>query len=144
MTTSPHMAPDLACPVLAGQSIEVRWTAITADTASHRRIEFVLEIHPVDGEHALLEAWLETPSGQRTIMKRGPVACTISRDDELLHLDAHLEDRRIVALSIDPRPSGSRILFARSDLLERAGLAPGAYDPPTGRLLAAEKDVASA
>ena len=131
MTTSPHMAQDLACPALAGSSVEVRWSAVTAETGRHRRIELVLELHPVDGEHALLEAWLETPSGQRTILKRGPVACTICRDDELFHLDAHLEGRRIVALSIDTRPTGSRILFARSDLLERAGLAPGAYDPPT-------------
>lgn len=153
MTISPTSLTDLTLPALAGRRIEVRWSAIVASSsdlfqppagarrAAHCRLSFVIALQLVNDRRALIEAWLETPSGLRTMLRRQPVACAASIHGRLLHVDAHLDGRRVLALSLVP---GDRIMYARSPLPAEAGFAPGACDPPTACLLAAERDVASA
>ena len=152
MTISPTSLTDLSLPALAGRRIEVRWTAIVAASSDLLkacttapgmpcRLSFVIAVQVVNDHRALIEAWLGTPLGLRSILNRQPVTCATSFDGHLLHIDAHLDGRRVLALSLAPL---DRAVYAQSPLLSEAGLAPGAYDRPTARLLAAQRDVASA
>ena len=153
MTISSTSLADLTLPTLAGRRIEVRWSAVVSSSsdlfqppagarrAAHCRLRFVLALQLVNDRRALIETWLQSPSGLRTILRRQPVACAVSSHGRLLHVDAHLDGRRVLALSL---ASADRIMYARSPLPAEAGFAPGACDPPTARLLAAEPDVASA
>jgi len=153
MTISSTSLTDLTLPALGGRRVEIRWSAIVASSsnlfqppagarsAAHCRLRFIIALQLVSDRRALLEAWLEAPSGPRTILRRQPVACTASIHGRLLHIDAHLDGQRVLALSLVPP---DRIMYAGSPLLAEAGFAPGACDPPIARLLAAERDVASA
>ena len=155
--TSHHSLAELTGPTLLAGGVQVRWSAVVAGhgdaPASRpgalrpRPIAFVVTLQSVDEHHALLEAWLETPTGLRNTFRRQPVTCAVTLDEGFVHVDAHLDGQRLVALSF-AHPGANdrheRILYARTPLLAEAGLAPGAYDPPTARLLAPEQDAASA
>jgi hypothetical protein len=101
----------------------------------------VVALDLLTDRRAMIEAWLETPSGVRAAIRRRPAACAISIQGRLLHVDAHLDGRRVLALSLKP---ADEIMYARSPLPAEVGFAPGSCDPPTARTLAAEPDVASA
>jgi hypothetical protein len=153
VTVSPTTLTDLTLPALSGRRIEVRWSAIVAASSelfqaaagtrprAHCRLRFVIALQLVTSRRAMIEAWLEMPSGPRIILRRQPVTCTVHIQGRLLHVDAHLDGRRVLALSLK---STDRVMYARSPLPADAGFSPGACDPPTARLLAAEPDVASA
>ena len=154
-TTSHHSMAELTGPALVAGGVQIRWSAVVAGDGSEsptgtlrpRPIAFVVTLQSVDEHHALLEAWLETPSGLRNTFRRQPVTCVVTIDEGFVHVDAHLDGQRLVALSF-AHPGANdrhqRVLYARTPLLAEAGLAPGAYDPPTARLLAPEQDAASA
>jgi hypothetical protein len=153
MTLSPTMLTDLTLPALSGRRIEVRWSAIitsssklfqpaaNARSAAHSRVGFVIALDLVSDRRGMIEAWLETPSGPRPILRRQPVRCATRIQGRLLHVDAHLDDQRVLALSLKP---ANEIMYARSPLPAEAGFAPGSCDPPTARILAAEPGAASA
>ncbi len=135
--------------------IRLQWTAVvaaakdrldvcSAETRGMHRIRFVLALQLVNEQHAVIEAWLETPKGVRSVMKRQPVTCEVifdSHSSKMIHIDARLEGRRIITLTMG---EDHRLIYARSSLLEDAGFTPGACDPPTARLLQANQDAASA
>ena len=153
---SPHHSPNQRCAkALGGRRIELRWTAVVSEAndrlkacAASRlslcRVTFVIALLHINEQHAILEAWLETPSGRRTIITRRTVACEVAFDGTLLHIDAYLDSRRIVALSMAPDDPHQHLLYAQSPLPSEAGLGPGACDPPTAGLHAIERDAASA
>ncbi|MHC5113124.1 MAG: hypothetical protein ACYTGP_01690 [Planctomycetota bacterium] len=133
-----HTVPEPAArdPLVTGAGVELRWTAQRLD--GHETLVVTLE--PVDTEHALLEAWVEGPRGVRPTVARQPVSCTSGVHGGFLHADAHLDGRRVLAVSVptEPKPAtpdGLRpIMFAQSTLLAAAGFPPGGCDPPTARL----------
>ncbi|MDY7110043.1 MAG: hypothetical protein SYC29_15535 [Planctomycetota bacterium] len=153
MTISPATLTDLTLSALSGRRIEVRWSAIVAASSTlfqadagarstaHCRLRFLIALQLVTARRAMIEAWLQTPSGPRITLRRQPVTCSVRIQGRLLHVDAHLGGRRVLAVSLK---SADRVMYARSPLPADAGFAPGACDPPSARLLAAEPDAASA
>ena len=155
--TSHHSMAELTGPTLAAGGVQVRWSAVVAGDGDRpasltgalrpRPIAFVVTLQSFDENHALLEAWLDTPAGLRNTFRRQPVTCAVTLEEGFIHVDAHLDGQRLIALSF-AHPGANdrhqRALYARTPLLAEAGLAPGAYDPPTARLLAPEQDLASA
>jgi hypothetical protein len=148
---------------LAGRCIRVRWSAVLAASTdrlevcreqdrAHCVVTFVIALQFVDDHHALLEAWLRTPAGIRNTLPRQPVICEVAADDRpggLLHVDAHLDGQRVLAVSLDPSCDGNgsghgRLMYAQSTLPADAGFTPGACDRPTATILAAEQDAVSA
>jgi hypothetical protein len=156
MTTTSRQYPDRAAAPMLGRVVHVRWTASVAsrpDLAGNgngliTRVVFNLTLRVVSGHHALLDAWVETPDGVKALFERQPVACAWLVVDRLMHVDAHLDGRRLLALSLrvpqHANRDGDVLLYAQSALLADAGFAAGSYDPPTARILAAEHDAASA
>lgn len=127
--------------------LQVRWTAAVARRAGgHARMALTIALRAVDAQHLLFEAWIETPDGPRALFERRPIAGSIVRDGGYLHADASHDGRRLIALTLADQGQGGgrpRALYAQSCLLRDAGLRPGAFDPPSVRLIAAE-DAASA
>jgi len=120
------------------------------------RISFTLAIDVMDGHHAVIEAWTESPAQRMTIFQRQPVRCEIAHDDRFVHLDASGEDGERwlrVTIMIDelgdqfggefnntPRDEPNRPIrpvFAQCGLLAQAGFAGGSFDPPTLNVQAA-------
>ncbi|MCP3902692.1 MAG: hypothetical protein GY715_03570 [Planctomycetes bacterium] len=133
--------------------IELRWTATvrgTGDRPGLQRRTLVVTLSPVDREHAVLEAWIETPHGLRPVVARHPVVCPNSVHDGFLHADAVIDGRRVLAVSLPldmdagPPPRLRSVMFIQSALLADAGFAPGGFDPPTARLRKAKIDAVSA
>jgi hypothetical protein len=127
--------------------LQVRWTAAVARRAGgHARMALTIALRTVDAQHLLVEAWIETPDGPRSLFERRPIAGSIVRDGGYLHVDANHDGRRLIALTLGdqgPGGGGPSALYAHSCLLRDAGLRPGAFDPPSVRLIASE-DAASA
>jgi hypothetical protein len=159
MSSSSHPLPGPARAPLANRRIELSYNAVIAQpieglgASTPRRpalqhVRLVIGLQFVDGHHALLEAWLATPAGQRDIVRRQPIHCEVLVDDqrELLHVDGRLDNQRLIALTMSTAPdtADDGLLYAHTTLLAEAGFAPGACDPPTGRLLQAEADAATA
>ena len=119
--------------------IEIRWTSRGAPSA-----ELVVTLEVVDLVRALIESWLDRGGGSRTaIVTRRTVPCTITEDDEFVHLDVRLEGRRAVAISLARADDGPH--YVHCDLGAETGIGRGgAYDPPTVRRLVAEPDAATA
>jgi hypothetical protein len=155
MTATPHKIPHRTARRHVGRTIRVQWSAtiaaprdrmkVCADRGSSVcEVSFVTAIELVSEHHALLEAWIAAPAGERPVLRRQPVTCTIASDDGLLHVDAELEGRCVLALTLETVGEGERVLYARTPLLAEAGFAPGAHDPPIAVLTAEQHDAASA
>ena len=177
MPRSTHGITTLTPAKLVGCRLEVRWTAVVAAARDrlgvcdshgrgHARVGFVISVEPVDENHALLEAWLETPKGSRSVLRRQPARYEFACANLLVHFDAVLDGRRVVALSMAAKsvcpdghgspawsdetwrgaggPQRDGVLYAWSPLPGEIGLGPGAYDPPQARLLPARQDAATA
>lgn len=152
MTATTHGISDFTSPASHPRAVEIRWISVTAERqtdggngqvnpgrpVSH---EIVLSLHLVDQRHALLEMWVQTPRQRYSVLRRQPVSCSITDDGHMLHLDAALDGRRVVSISLD---HDDRLLYARSGLLEQAGFGAGSFDPPTLTCHRADRDVASA
>jgi hypothetical protein len=141
--------------------IEIRWSAIRPVATDERTdarapftacSAFVLLVQALDEQHVLLETWLESPAGSRTVLERQPAKCSIVPDGNLLHLDVERNGRRVLALTLEEqalgrrngRDGGGRPRYAATTLLAQAGFTAGSYDPPTARVVAAARDAASA
>ncbi|MBT8486566.1 MAG: hypothetical protein HKO59_14075 [Phycisphaerales bacterium] len=144
MTHAAVPTTDDPTPLPVDRSLEFRWSALRADEAGKpRRSELVIAVNPVDADHCVFEAWLEGPCGVRTVLPRQPVACRRGCHAGLVHVDAEPDGRRLLRATFRPQTPG-RPLYAQTTLLATAGLAPGAYDPPTARIIDAKRGVASA
>jgi hypothetical protein len=155
MTATPHKIPHRTARRYVGQTIRVQWSATIAAPRDRMKVcaprdatlchvSFVATLELVSEHHALLEAWIGTPTGERPVLRRQPVTCTIASDDGLLHVDAELDDRRVLALTLDTAGKNERLLYVRTTLLAEAGFAPGAHDPPVASMLTESRDAASA
>ncbi len=150
MTSSPHILSGRDATGLDRAGIEVRWSAFRAEPGlprvarDGRRSVFVLSLQAVDARHAIVECFVESPSGTRAVMRR-PVTCTMTHDDGLLHVDAQLDGRRVIAITCESGPAGGacRLLYAQCALLAEAGFRPGGFDPPSASLRRPESDAAA-
>jgi hypothetical protein len=139
MTIADHSLTE-PLALLRGRRLLVRWSGTFSVQSppipwpdgrrpDDPRLELVIALAPVRGDHAVIEAWLEAPGYRRSVLEAQPARCDVTRDGRLLHVDASVAGRRVVSLSLDLEDD--RLLFATSPLLRSAGLAPGAFDPPT-------------
>jgi len=150
MTIPSTLTGDRTSCHLAGCGIEVRWPARPAAAGP---VELVVTLELVDDEHAIIESWMETTSDRRTIVARQVVPTVVTHVETQVHIDVVTGDRRLLALTLDGvnvlaptriDTASSRLLYAQSCLPAEAGLAPGAYDPPTARLDLPKQDAATA
>jgi len=102
------------------------------------RVAFTLAVDVLDDQHAMIEAWTESPDHRGTVFHRQPVRCEIAHDDRFLHLDAIGDDGgRWLRLTISADESGDQLaddarpVFAQCSLLAHAGFVAGTFDPPT-------------
>lgn len=131
-------------PATVGQSFEVRWSSLRHEEATARRVarvEFVLRLEIINRDHAVVEAWVESPGGRRQILERQPMRITLEVDERSMQVDVFDEHSspphpgaRIAALSI-PRGTASNgsngsPLYAQTTLLRKAGFAAGTHDRP--------------
>ncbi|MHC4947165.1 MAG: hypothetical protein ACYTG1_02730 [Planctomycetota bacterium] len=127
-------------------AVEARWTASAlpgrGEDADGRPCEIVVTLRVVDPRRALAEAWLESKTRRRRLLRRQPVACRVAVADGLLHVDAEHAGRRVLALTLPDQGDGP--VYARSDLVGEAGLPGGSFDPPVVRRLADARDAATA
>ena len=79
---------------------------------------------------------------RRTVLDRCAVRCDVCDDDDLLHVDVYRGDERLLAATIDA--DSGRLVYARTPLLARTGLAAGAFDPPTAERVDPGRGVATA
>jgi len=140
------------------RTIRVQWssTRCVAAGEGHERmakLEFVLSVQPLDRDHAMLEAWIESDQGgRRVVFERRPVRAQVSFDDRLMHIDLKSggeaqPDDRLAAISLfidDSAPASRRPLFAQTSLMGAAGFGAGTYDPPIFRQPDSQRDAASA
>lgn len=138
--SNPIPLTDLPMDVhaLVGRRLIISWSCtrrsrdIGGDHALER-VQFKVSVQPLDRQHAMIEAWLESGPGgtrTRTILASTSRPCHLSGDDRMTHIDVAGNDgQRILTLSITP--DGSCIVYAQSTLVREAGLGGGAYDPPT-------------
>lgn len=157
-------ARDAAPAAWRGRIVQVRWPSVRfgapgrdeggsgGGAAKAGRVEFVLSVEPLDREHAMLEAWIESAGGARqAVFERKPVKAQIAADGAILHIDAWSGDpesgERLAAISIRTDPSDSvprRPTFAQTCLMRAAGFRAGTYDPPVLHRADAQPDAASA
>ena len=92
----------------------------------------MLSVQPLDRQHAVVEAWLESAdTGMRmqTILQSNSRPCTITCLDRLIHMDIDASGGlRLLTLSMTA--DDARVVYAQTPLIRDAGLAGGAYDPP--------------
>ncbi|UCD75235.1 MAG: hypothetical protein JSV91_15810 [Phycisphaerales bacterium] len=153
MTLTTHPVSDFVPHAPVHRVVEVRWASVqplSVDRAhsavgkgsSCQRHEVVLELQIIDDEHAMLEMWIQTPARRKQVVPRRLARCEVTEDGEMTHIDARLDGWRAAAISIG---DDDRLVYARSDLLtEEAGLAGGAYHPPTLTCRLADPDAATA
>jgi hypothetical protein len=153
MTIASRHSADFASRFSARGVIELCWVSVmpAADgedkkasrtNGLYERVEVILSLQLLDDGHGLMEMWIQRPARRKQLLRRQLVACTVVEEDGMLHIDAELDGRRAVAISID---SGDRLVYARSDLLtEKAGLTGGAYHPPTLICRAVDQEAATA
>src|SRR5262245_49347250 len=152
MTTVDHTLPHpLIAPV--ERAMFVMWSSTRAKLVQNRsrvmtKLNLVLGIEFSDRNRGTIEAWIEQPAseavgyasevgGRLHVLKRQPARFETATDGELLHIDASIAEPAeppIVSITMRLDRFGmQRLVYARTPLLERAGFAPGAYDPPTMR-----------
>jgi hypothetical protein len=155
MTRTDHVIPNQP-EAVAGRIIELRWTSVQSawsqplvecdhEERLNCRAEIVLSLHFVDHGHALIEVWLHASRSDKRakrLLKRRPATCVVTQADGMLHVDASLDGRRALALSIDDE--ADRLSYAQCPLLADLGFPGGTYHPPTWRRVEAERSVASA
>ena len=153
MTITTRHAADLASRFPARGVIELCWVGVmpAADgdekkglesNGLYQRVEVILALQVIDDGHGLMEMWIQTPTRQKQVVPRQPVPCTVVEESDMLHIDAELNGRRAVAISIG---ADDRLIYARSDLLtEKAGLTGGAYHPPALVRRAVDREAATA
>jgi hypothetical protein len=143
-----------------GQSFEIRWASLRQQENSSMgerggvvRCEFVLRLEIINREHAVVEAWVESPTSRQQALDRQPMRIVLGNDERAVHVDVIDEHQsppqRIAALSIPHSPpdappdsgpdSATSAMYAQTSLLRKAGFAAGTHDRP--RVL---RDVANA
>ena len=119
-----------------GQTFEIRWSSTQAqqgDGALRRRC-FVLHIELLSQDQAAIAAWIESAHGQEFVLDRRTATALTELENGLLHIDVleHEGNARMASLSIIASQSlqSARVLYARTELLAKAGFAVGSCDPP--------------
>ena len=134
-----------ARPTTVAQSFEVRWSSLRHEEATARRVarcEFVLRLEIINYDHAVVEAWVESPlasgggGSRQQMLDRQPMRIVMESDERAVHMDVIDEHQsppqRIVALSIphSPPDSAANAMYAQTSLLRKAGFAAGTHDRP--------------
>lgn len=132
-TSTPRKRQDSNRP-----SLRVVWPAMRSQPDARgvphlARVAFTLAVDVLDDQHAMIEAWTESPDHRGTVFHRQPVRCEIAHDDRFLHLDATSDDGERwlrLTVSVDESTDAARPVFAQTSLIAQAGFAAGSFDPP--------------
>src|SRR5262245_57249704 len=157
MTLMDHgisVSHPVARPPAIGQTFEVRWSSLRHDEHSSQnqmvRCELALRVQVINREHALVEAWVETPTSRKQIQDRQPMRIVLESDERFAHIDVIDEHQspypgaRLAAMSI-PHSSPANGMYAQTSLLRKAGFAAGTHDRPRMlRIAINEADAATA
>jgi hypothetical protein len=126
-------APDL------GQGFVIAWSCIRrrrdADGERLEHAKFHIAIQPIDAQHGVIEAWLES-DGRLVGTALSPVThrMTSSVHGGLVHVDIADVDN-VCLLSLTLTRMDHRVVYARSSLVAEGGLIGGTYDPPVSQML---------
>lgn len=113
-----------------------------APQATHTRVDFVVLVALETPGRVVVESWLDAPERRVTVVARQSMPCVFSHDDTMVHLDVIRGEHRVLSLTLSR--DHDRVVYARSDLIAKAGLGGGSYDPPSIEVVAARPEVASA
>lgn len=110
----------------------------------------MLDVEIIARDRAMIEAWVETAHGRRSVLPRQLAGISCMLAGSMLHVDAFADgDERAILAAIsvmidDHDDFGGRILYARTPLLAKAGFHPGSCDRPSLKRLESRRHVASA
>jgi hypothetical protein len=134
MSLITHNPAILAQPLhrWRGRRFVIAWPCVRASRAAAglERARFMLAANLIDECCLLIEAWMECDARpERVILGPRRVPCGIAQIGALLHIDT-CSASDLLALTITSNDDAT-LVYARTDLLSRAGLSPGAFDAPT-------------
>jgi hypothetical protein len=149
MTLMEHQFVTPVAP-MGPHRVQVRWTAMQHDPDGDRSGAFahscaILAIETLDDQRAVMEFWVENRSRRQVICERRLVNARSCLANGFLQIDVTDLVRITIRLesSMDCERD-ARPLYARCNLLAKAGFAAGTFNPPTATVAPTSAQVAIA